>query len=525
MKNKLSELLDQLKLAWSQIGLNQKITVVMAAAVVIIGVSATAFFTARTGYAPLATSLPAEQNSKVIAMLDESKIPYRITNNGSSIEVPSNQVHLMRMKMAEKGIAARNEKGYDIFLEPNIGASETILRINRIRALEEELQMTIREFDEVESANVKLTMPENKLLLTDKSEPTAGVQVKPVGLSISQSTVAAIRFLVSSAVEGMDLGSVAVTDTRGTVYRGADSSDSVAGQASSQLEARKEFEKYYAEEIQRTLDTLVGIRKSVVNVSVELNTDSRQMTEIKHNPDVQLVTSETVTEEITSSTTGDKGPGAGVAANINATTNSVAASALESSGSTNKVKDTKYAVDSTTSTVLQAAGGVKRISAAVMVDVRYVADTNGIVQIKPRTQPELENLKKHIQTALGIIQADDITVNEMEFNTKPAEEMMLKFEKTQDRQFYFELVRQGLYVGLPVLFIMLFVRMLKRTNADDIPLGVALRIDGEEENKEEEDELEPGVVTVDVLNRLLRENPDNMTQAIRSWLTEEPKNN
>ena len=113
----------------------------------------------------------------------------------------------------------------------------------------------------------------------------------------------------------------------------------------------------------------------------------------------------------------------------------------------------------------------------------------------------------------------------MEFNTKPAEEMMLKFEKTQDRQFYFELARQGLYVGLPVVFIMLFVRMLKRTHADDIPLGVALRIDGEEENKDEEDELEPGVVTVDVLNRLLRENPDNMTQAIRSWLSEEPKNN
>jgi hypothetical protein len=28
----------------------------------------------------------------------------------------------------------------------------------------------------------------------------------------------------------------------------------------------------------------------------------------------------------------------------------------------------------------------------------------------------------------------------------------------------------------------------------------------------------PGVVTVDVLNQLIKENPDNMTQAIRNWM-------
>jgi hypothetical protein len=31
-------------------------------------------------------------------------------------------------------------------------------------------------------------------------------------------------------------------------------------------------------------------------------------------------------------------------------------------------------------------------------------------------------------------------------------------------------------------------------------------------------ETQPGVVTVDVLNRLIKENPSNMTQAIRNWM-------
>jgi hypothetical protein len=31
-------------------------------------------------------------------------------------------------------------------------------------------------------------------------------------------------------------------------------------------------------------------------------------------------------------------------------------------------------------------------------------------------------------------------------------------------------------------------------------------------------EPQPGVVTVDVLNRLIKDNPNNMTQALREWM-------
>ena len=34
----------------------------------------------------------------------------------------------------------------------------------------------------------------------------------------------------------------------------------------------------------------------------------------------------------------------------------------------------------------------------------------------------------------------------------------------------------------------------------------------------------PPVVTVEVLNQLIRESPTNMTQAIRSWMTREKSN-
>jgi len=57
----------------------------------------------------------------------------------------------------------------------------------------------------------------------------------------------------------------------------------------------------------------------------------------------------------------------------------------------------------------------------------------------------------------------------------------------------------------------------------DIPIGVPVgrlmaQSNGNGNGHSRHFEAEPGVVTVDVLNRLIKENPTNMTQAIRDWM-------
>jgi hypothetical protein len=80
------------------------------------------------------------------------------------------------------------------------------------------------------------------------------------------------------------------------------------------------------------------------------------------------------------------------------------------------------------------------------------------------------------------------------------------------------------------------LRLIKRTPVQDIPLGIPVgRLlathngngnghgngngNGNGQHSRIGDAFEtPGVVTVDVLNRLIKENPANMTQAIRDWM-------
>ena len=71
----------------------------------------------------------------------------------------------------------------------------------------------------------------------------------------------------------------------------------------------------------------------------------------------------------------------------------------------------------------------------------------------------------------------------------------------------------------------MLVFLFKRTPVQEIPVGVPVgRLVGQKTSAggigagDWTREAQPGVVTVDVLNRLVKENPANMTQAIRDWL-------
>ena len=85
------------------------------------------------------------------------------------------------------------------------------------------------------------------------------------------------------------------------------------------------------------------------------------------------------------------------------------------------------------------------------------------------------------------------------------------------------------------LWFMVFLKLLKKTTASDIPIN--LTSSGENgtfaaaEGGEGEagagwrKDAKAGVVTVEVLNALIKENPANMTQAVRSWLAAGNKSN
>jgi len=525
MNQQLMQVFKQLRGIWSQLGLNQKITLFATTLAVMAGLGSLVFWSSRPSYSLLYGKLDEAEAAKVVAYLDESKVPYQISRGSGTIMVPADKVHTTRMQLASRGVPRGEGVGFEIFDRSNFGISDFVQRANYLRAVQGELARTISQVESVESARVMIVMPENRLLVNDKNRPTASVFVKLRG-TLGPQGVNAIRFLVAGAVEGLQPTHVSVVDNSGNVLSDTLEPDSAVGLTQTQLEMRKKYEQYLARKAEGILEAAMGPGQAVVRVSAELNFDTTTKVREEFEPDSVVARSSTDMEETTDSLSpAAQSSAPGVESNIAGETNSVTAVAQNNNRTRKKTKTHQYEVNKTTSNVTQAAGGVRRLSASVFLASRMTGTgTNRVAQ--PRTKEELEKLRKIVQTAIGIVEGgerkDELTVEEYPFNENVANEVTQTLQKEQKWQFGIQLVQTLLYPIAGLAVIGMLYRTFKRTPDVDIPLGAPVgdsEAGNQTSNGKGARKEAPGVITVDVLNQLIRENPQNMTHAIRGWMT------
>lgn len=537
MNQNFSKLGVQLREIWKQLGPNQKVSVVLATLVLIGGFVGLSVWSSRVQYSLLYGKLSDAEAAKVVSALDDAKVPYKVSSG--SISVPADKVHIMRLQLAGRGIPRGDGVGFEIFDKPNFGISDFVQRANYLRAVQGELARTIGQMDEVESARVMIVMPENRLLLDKDKHPTASVFLKVRGnVQLQPQSINSIRFLVANAVEGLRPTSVSVVDSLGNLLSENSDGDSLGGQSSTQLTARRNLEQYLAKKAESLLEKVLGPGQALVRVSTDINFDTITRTVEVYDPDGQVLKTQTKNEETVDSTTVQSGGAVGSTGNssANTDTNNPAASAatpVNNSRTKKNTGTTEYEISKTVSNIMQAAGGLRRLSAAVTVATRFEG-AGADRKMVTRTPEELEKLRRIVQSALGIqpgdtTRTDQITLEELPFNDQFATEMSQQLEKQERHDFWWRLGQKSVYPLLAVGIVLFFWRLLKTTPTEEIPIGIPLRAfhhgngngNGNGRKTGTPDwgrEAVPGVVTVEVLNQLIKENPGNMTQAIRGWL-------
>lgn len=530
MNQNLSKLLKQLGDIWSQLGASQRVSVVSATLVLIGGLAAAVFWSSRTDYGLLYGGLSDTESAKVVSALGDAKVPYKM-GSGGTIMVPQDKVYSVRAQLALKNIPQGDGVGFEIFDRQNFGISDFVQRANYLRALQGELARTISELDEVKAARVMIVLPENRLLLDKDKYPTASVFVRVRGNTpLGPQTINSIRFLVANSVEGLKANHVAVVDNLGNTEEISDN-ESLAGLTSSQLATRRALEQYLSKKAQDMLETVLGPGQAIVRVSAEVNYDTITKTEEKFDPDGQVVRTQTKKDQNTDTASAANTTPTGISANTVADTNGVQASGapINSTKNHESTSTIEYEVGKTTSEMTQGAGGIKRITAAITVAQQF--DGTGADR-KPitRTQEEMDKLRRIVSSALGAdtTRGDTVELAELPFSDNFATEMNQQLDKQVTRDFWWTLARNSLYPALGLVALFILMRAFKHTPVQEIPLGVPVgRLgtktangngNGHSRFGEFSLEPQPGVVTVDVLNRLIKENPNNMTQAIREWM-------
>ena len=535
MNQNVAKIGRQLQDIWKHLGSSQRVSVVLATGVLLAGVVAVVWWSGRTDYGLLYGKLSDSEAAKVIAALDDAKVPYKIGAGGGSILVPAEKVHVMRMQLAGKGIPRGDGVGFEIFDKPNFGISDFVQRANYIRALQGELARTIAQIDEVDSARVMVVLPENRLLIDKEKHATASVFIRLRGNGqLAPQAVNSIRFLVANAVEGLKPNFVSVVDNQGNVLSENVENDSLVGLTATQLDARRNLEQYLSRKAEGMLEKVLGPGQAIVRVAADINFDTLQRTDEKFDPEGQVVKSQTKDESNDDSTTATSTEAVGISANTAGGSNTTAQAGAPVTNSRNKKNTSKveYEISKTTSSLLQSAGGVKRLSASVTVASKLEGEGAGRKALT-RAPEELEKLRRIVSNALGTATArgDQITVEEHPFNDQLATEVTRNLQTQDRRDFWWTLARNVGYPALALGVLFVFLRLFKRASNDDIPLGVPVgRLSLNGANPKTNGNGKPGatpdfngdsateVITVEVLNQLIKENPQNMTQAIRTWL-------
>lgn len=248
----------------------------------------------------------------------------------------------------------------------------------------------------------------------------------------------------------------------------------------------------------------------------------------KYDPDGQVIRTTTLNDELTDSTVSTPNAGVpGVTVNANTDTNSPASNVSANRTNTKKkVANTSFEINKITSSSAQTAGSLKRVSAAVFVAARFIiTPTNRVAN--PRTPEELGKLKRIVQSALGIQEGgdaqrlDEITLEEITFNDQPALELTKQLETEEKRALWIGIATKVAYPLLGLVIIGLFWRTFKKTPMEEIPLGIPIgdfAMNGNGRHSANGGKVLSGGVNAEVLNQLIRENPNNMAEAIRTWL-------
>src|SRR5688572_10668622 len=314
MKNFTQSLFD----LWKQLGLNQRVSLVVAALAVAGGLIGVVLWAQRPDYQLLYSRMGEKDAAAIISHLQTQNIPHQVTAGGTAVQVPTNMVHKIRMELAGKGLPSGDGVGFEIFDKGQFGLSDFVQRTNYLRAVQGELGRTIMQLHGVRAARVMIVQPENRLLLTDQGvKSTASVFIDVGGTRLEPDQVNAVRHLVANAVQGLSPDQVAVVDNRGHVLSEELKQDPTLGSASSQMRYRQQVEDYFAKKVESMLAAVIGPGNAVVRVSAEIETEAQTVLEEKYDPDGAVVRTQSIVEDTSSSAESRTSGGVvGVSANV-----------------------------------------------------------------------------------------------------------------------------------------------------------------------------------------------------------------
>jgi flagellar M-ring protein FliF len=422
--------MGQYQKLFASLSLKQRISVGVAAILIVAAVYGFVNWRRERNFKPLYTGVAAEDAAAIIQKLKEAGTEYRLSETSGVISVPSDKVAESRLNLAAAGLPKSGRIGFELFDKTSFGATEFVEHINYNRALEGELERSVGSLSAVEQARVHLTAAKDSVFVESREPAKASIVVRlKSGASLLPPNVKAIQQLVASAVEGLNADDVSVVDTRGNLLSrrktspNDDSSDVL-------LERRERIEHDLLEKINNTLDPLLGTDKFRAGVTVDCDLTTSEVNEETFDPAKSVMTNSQKTEEVM---TGSSVVGvSGISANL-------PHPPLRAGGPTSTTSRRTENISYESSHMVRKTripdGGIKRVSVSVLLDQPRHWEGKGAgrkLVSAPQPPETIKAVHDLVAGVTGFVQerGDQITVESLPFEATLQQEE--PFEKESD---------------------------------------------------------------------------------------------
>jgi len=423
----------------------------------------------------LYANLNDKDGGAIITQLTTMNVPYKYTEGGGAIMVPSDKVHDTRLRLASQGLPKGSVNGFELMEANRFGMTQFQERLTFQRGLEGELTRSIQSLSSVQAARIHLALPNQNGFFREQQKPSASVLLTlHAGRTLDKAQVAGIVHLVASSVPEMNPKAVSVVDDAGNLL-----SSTPEGQAqgadTQKLQYVQQMEQLYTRRILDMIEPLVGVGNVKAQVSADVDFSLVESTSELHKPnqgaEPGTVRSQQLIEDgappvaqpagVPGATTNQ--PPATGSAPINGAAAPLGVAANgDKSGTVRKESVINYEIDKTVKVVREASGQVRRLTAAVVVNHRSITDKTGKAITSAIPPEQLEQMTALVRETIGFNKdrGDSVNVVNAVFNiAKPVEEVPVAWWKQPDSM---ELARSMAWpvgmLGMALLVLMGLVR-------------------------------------------------------------------